>query len=412
MRKMRRIFLIVLDSLGIGAAPDYADFQDCAENHTLRRIAADPAFRCDTVRNLGMGYIPGVEWMGHDAPPVAAVGRLTEKSRGKDTTTGHWELAGRISTHPMPTYPHGFPDSVMQAFCRATGRGFLGNRPASGTQILQELGDEHLASGKLIVYTSADSVFQIAAHESIVPPEQLYAYCRAARQILTGENGVGRVIARPFTGTSPHWVRTANRRDFSLEPPPDTMLDVISGAGMDVIGIGKIADIFAGRGITQSFPTHSNEEGMARLQQWAEKNFHGLCFANLVDFDSLYGHRNDVSGYAKAFAAFDAWLGGFLPLLGEEDVLVLTADHGCDPGDVSTDHTREYVPCMLYGKTLPGGCFGTRPSFADLAAVVTQLLGVDYDGDGQAFSFSAPDISGSRNSDGKERFDVDSLFFP
>lgn len=377
MAKCRRVFVIVLDSLGIGAAPDFADFGDLAENNTLLRIAGDSAFRCDTVRRLGMGYIPGVEWMGHSGAPAAYVCRLRESSRGKDTTSGHWELAGVVSEHPMPTYPNGFPPEIIEKFSRATGRGVLGNCVASGTKIIEELGEEHLRTGKLIVYTSADSVFQIAAHESIVPPEQLYAYCRAARKILCGEHGVGRVIARPFIGDAPHFTRTANRRDFSLDPPRPTMLDAISAAGRDVIGVGKISDIFAGRGITESIHTHSNAEGMEVTAALAQRDFTGLCFVNLVDFDSTYGHRNDTHGYAQAFAAFDAWLAEFLPLLGEDDALLITADHGCDPGDVSTDHTREYVPLLLYGKGIAPGAGGTRP-FTDVSAIVCELLGVAF----------------------------------
>ena len=391
MDNIKRVFLIVLDSLGIGAAPDYAEFGDRADSNTLYRIASDPAFRCDTVRKLGMGYISGVEWMGHYAPPEAAVGRLQEKSRGKDTTTGHWELAGLISAHPMPTYPDGFPDEILDAFKKATGRGVLCNKPASGTQIIQELGQQHIETGDLIVYTSGDSVFQIAAHESVVPVEQLYEYCRMARRILAGEHGVGRVIARPFVGEYPNFTRTANRRDFSLEPPERTMLDAICDAGMDVIGVGKIRDIFAGRGVTESIHTHSNAEGMAVTAELTKRDFHGLCFVNLVDFDSAYGHRNDVHGYAKAFAEFDAWLETFLPLLGEDDALILTADHGCDPGDESTDHTREYVPMIVYGKRVEPCVCGTSPTFTKAAASVCSMLGVPFDCEASRVPFVEPE---------------------
>jgi len=386
MAEIKRVFLIILDSLGIGAAPDYADFGDCRDNDTLRRISMDPAFRCETVRRLGMGHIAGVTWMGNYGSPQSIVYRLVEKSRGKDTTSGHWELAGLISEHPMPTYPDGFPSEIIEAFKKATGRGVLCNKPASGTQIIQELGQKHIETGDLIVYTSADSVFQIAAHEDIVPVEQLYEYCRMARKILVGEHGVGRVIARPFIGENGNFTRTANRRDFSLEPPKPTMLDAIKDAGMDVVGVGKISDIFAGRGITESHPTHSNDEGMAVTAELAQRDFHGLCFVNLVDFDSSYGHRNDVSGYAKAFAEFDAWLATFLPKLKEDDALIITADHGCDPGDESTDHTREYVPFLLHGKKIIPNIrtprFGLNRPMADASAIVCDLLGVEFAGDG------------------------------
>jgi len=383
--KVKRVFLIVLDSLGIGEAPDAAAFGDGGVDcNTFRRISHDPAFRADTVRYLGMGEMDGLSWLGKGACMKSAVMRLREKSAGKDTTTGHWELAGLISDRPMPTYPDGFPPEIMDAFKAATGRGVLCNKPASGTQIIQELGQKHVETGDLIVYTSADSVFQIAAHEDIVPVEQLYEYCRMARKILVGEHGVGRVIARPFVGEAPNFTRTANRRDFSLEPPAPTMLDAISDAGMDVIGVGKIGDIFAGRGLTESIHTHSNREGMEVTAELTKRDFTGLCFVNLVDFDSLYGHRNDVHGYAKAFSEFDAWLATFLPLIKEDDVLIITADHGCDPGDgASTDHTREYVPCMMVGKSVAPLNYGTRPTFADVSAFVCDMLGVDFDGAGK-----------------------------
>ena len=384
MADIKRVFLIVLDSLGIGAEPDAEAFGDVPDCNTFRRISTDPAFRADTVRRLGMGEIEGVEWLGKGEDSQIIGMRLREKSRGKDTTTGHWELAGVVSERPMPTYPDGFPEEVLAKFRQATGRGVLCNKPYSGTDVIRDYGREHLETGDLIVYTSADSVFQIAAHEDVVPVEQLYEYCRMARGILQGEHGVGRVIARPFTGADPNFTRTANRRDFSLTPPAPTMLDAIKDAGRDVIAVGKISDIFAGRGVTRSIHTHSNTEGMEVTARLAKEDFHGLCFVNLVDFDMVYGHRNDISGYAKAFAEFDTWLATFLPLLGEDDALIITADHGCDPGDISTDHTREYVPCMMYGKKLryeKSG--GTRPTFADVSAYVCDMLGVEYHGAGK-----------------------------
>ena len=378
---MKRVFLIVLDSCGIGEMPDAAAFGD-HDCHTLRRIAGSPAFAADTMRRLGLANIDGQAFLGPVAQPLAAVARMTERSAGKDTTVGHWEIAGVVSPRPMPTYPHGFPPEVLEPFCHATGRGVLCNRPYSGTQVIRDYGQQHLETGKLIVYTSADSVFQIAAHEQLVPPEQLYAYCRAARRILTGEHAVGRVIARPFAGTAPEFYRTANRHDFSLEPPAPTLLDALSAAGQTVYAVGKITDIFAGRGVTRRVYTHSNAEGMQQAMQALQEPFAGLCFVNLVDFDMLYGHRQDVDGYAAAFAAFDRWLPGFMAGMEAEDVLMITADHGCDPGDESTDHSREYTPLLVYGQAVrPVNC-GTRPTFADIAATVATYLGVDYTGAG------------------------------
>ncbi|MBQ1951244.1 MAG: phosphopentomutase [Clostridia bacterium] len=376
---MRRVFWIVLDSLGIGAAPDATAFGD-SDCHTLRRISASPHFCVDTLRTLGLAHIDGQDFLAPSGNPVGAYARLTERSAGKDTTIGHWELAGVVSATPFPTYPEGFPADLLAVFSQITGRGVLCNRPYSGTQVIADYGQQHVRTGDLIVYTSADSVFQVAAHEKIVPVDTLYAYCEAARQLLQGEHGVGRVIARPFTGKWPHFQRTANRRDFSLAPPAPTVLDAISRAGLDVRAVGKIHDIFAGRGITHTQRTHSNEEGMAAALTAVQTPFEGLCFVNLVDFDMLYGHRQDVDGYAVALAAFDAWLPCFLAAMQPEDLLVITADHGCDPGDASTDHTREYVPLLLYGAGVPPMNLGTRPTFADVAATVAGWLDVAYAG--------------------------------
>lgn len=371
-----RVFLIVLDSFGIGALPDAEHFGDAGAN-TLKSISTSPFFRAETLRKLGLGNIPGVDCLSPVERPEGCFGRCMERSAGKDTTTGHWELAGVISETPMPTFPGGFPDEVLSALEQETGRGVLCNRPYSGTEVIRDFGEEHLRTGKLIVYTSADSVFQIAAHESVVPTETLYDYCRAARRILTGNYAVGRVIARPFTGTPGNFVRTANRRDFSLEPTGETMLDFLKKTGFDVIGVGKIGDIFAGRGLTESYPTHSNREGMEMTRRIAEKDFHGLCFVNLVDFDMLYGHRNDADGYARTLAEFDDWLGEFLPTLREGDAVILTADHGCDPGDVSTDHTREYIPLLITGKPVPAVLsLGTFPSFTAVGKAALCMLGV------------------------------------
>ena len=296
---------------------------------------------------------------------------------GKDTTVGHWELMGVVSEKPLPTYPNGFPKEVLDAFSEATGRGVLCNLPYSGTDVIRDYGDAHVRTGDLIVYTSADSVFQIAAHEDIVPIETLYDYCRKARAILQGEHGVGRVIARPFVGTSGHYTRTANRHDFSLEPSQKTVLDKIKAAGLDVIAVGKITDIFAGKGVTESIFTHSNDEGMNVTAEVASRDFHGLCFTNLVDFDMLYGHRQDREGYTAAMMAFDRWLSDFYLSLREDDVLIITADHGCDPADDSTDHTREYVPMLVYGKTITPENLGTKLGFDTVGNEVLTFLGIN-----------------------------------
>ena len=380
---MKRIFLIVLDSLGIGAEPDAADFGDVGA-YTLKSVSTGKGFCVDNLRQAGLGNIDGQDFLGAVEHPTAAVARLRERSRGKDTTIGHWELAGVVSSKPMPTYPNGFPREVLDAFTEATGRGVLCNKPYSGTEVIKDYGEEHLKTGKLIVYTSADSVFQIAAHESLVPPEQLYEYCRAARAILQGEHGVGRVIARPFEGEWP-FKRTTNRHDFSLIPPR-TMLNAISESGQQVISVGKINDIFAASGVTESNPTRGNTDGLNKTMALAERDFTGLCFVNLVDFDMLYGHRQDPDGYAAALAEFDRWLPGFMEKMGPDDLVMITADHGCDPCDQSTDHTREYVPLLVLGRQVQPVNLGTRSTFADVAATVSELLGVEYETEGASFA--------------------------
>ena len=378
---MKRVFLIVLDSCGAGALPDAEAFGD-AGAHTLKSCYATGKLMVPHLKKLGLGNIPGLSFLGKEPCPTGAYGRMAEQSAGKDTTTGHWELAGLLLPHPFPTYPEGFPTQILEEFSRRTGRGVLCNKPYSGTEVIRDYGDEQVRTGKLIVYTSADSVFQIAAHEAVVPVEELYDYCRVARELLCGEHAVGRVIARPFVGENGRYTRTANRRDFSLKPTGKTMLDVLKSAGKEVIAVGKIFDIFAGVGITEKHLTHSNEEGMAATAALAGKAFEGLCFVNLVDFDMVYGHRNNAVGYAEALSAFDTWLGTFLPKLGAQDVLLITADHGCDPGDTSTDHTREYVPILLYGNAVKPQNLGTRQTFADVAATVCELLGVTNIGPG------------------------------
>lgn len=376
----KRVFLIVLDSVGIGYEPDAADFGDVGAN-TMKRISASEHFSVPNLLSLGLSEIDGIDYLPKNPSHTAAVARMRELSRGKDTTIGHWEISGVVSESPLPTYPDGFPSDVIEAFKSATGRGVLCNLPYSGTQVIADYGDEHVKSGDLIVYTSADSVFQIAAHEELVPPEKLYEYCRIARGILVGKHAVGRVIARPFVGTSGNYTRTANRRDFSVLPPRDTALDAVKGAGLDVIAVGKITDIFAGVGVTESILTHGNCEAMQVTSELLERDFSGLAFVNLVDFDMLYGHRQDVDGYAAALTEFDKWLGGFLKGMRPDDVLIITADHGCDPGDESTDHTREYVPFVAYGDEIRATNLGTRMGFTEIGITAADLLGVKYTAD-------------------------------
>ncbi len=372
-----RIFLIVLDSLGAGEAPDAAAYGD-EGSHTLRAICRSPGFRIDHLRSLGIGNIDGLNFLGPVPDPHAAYARLRELSAGKDTTTGHFEISGVVMPSPLPTYPNGFPEEIISAFARQTGRAVLCNRPASGTAVIEAYGEEHMRTGALIVYTSADSVFQIAAHEDIVPPDTLYEYCRIARRILVGEHGVGRVIARPFIGTPGSFTRTARRHDFSIAPPADTMLDLLAQNGLETIAVGKINDIFAGRGVSRAIPTTGNDDGMAKTSAIAEEDFRGLCFVNLVDFDSSYGHRNDVSGYGAALSRFDEWLGGFLPKLRRGDVLMITADHGCDPSTPSTDHSREYVPLLIYGEDVVPQNLGTKDGFFRIAATVASAFGLAH----------------------------------
>lgn len=383
--KAKRVFLIVLDSVGIGYAPDAADFGDHGAN-TMKRISASDKFYIPNLLKMGLGNIDGIDYLPKTENPLAAVVRLREKSSGKDTTTGHWEMMGIVSERPMPTYPDGFPKEILEEFSRRTGRDVLCNKPYSGTDVIRDYGKAHVESGDLIVYTSADSVFQIAAHEELVPPEKLYEYCRIAREILIGEHAVGRVIARPFVGKEGAYKRTENRHDFSLTPPKPTAMDAIGKSGLEVISIGKIYDIFSGAGIKKSLPTHNNGEGMQTLIEVQKTNFNGFCFANLVDFDMLYGHRQDIDGYAAALSAFDAWLPEFISGMSEDDVLMITADHGCDPGDQSTDHTREYVPLIVYGKDIPAVNMGTRLGFASIGKTVCDLLGVEFDADAEYIS--------------------------
>lgn len=379
---MKRVFLIVLDSFGIGEEPDAEAFGDAGTN-TLRSCYGSSFFNMPNMAKMGLFNIDGVEVGEKEATPSALYARCREKSMGKDTTIGHWEISGMISPKPMPTYPNGFPDEVIKEFEKRTGRKAIVNSTYSGTKVINDYGDEHVNTGALIVYTSADSVFQIAAHEEVVPLEDLYSYCRIAREILQGEHGVGRVIARPFLGESGNYYRTPHRHDFSLVPPKDTMLNVLKNAGKDVLSIGKIYDIFAGSGITDYVYTTSNEDGIYKTLEWMDRDFNGLCFTNLVDFDMVYGHRRDIDGYAKALAYFDERLPELVEKLGDDDCLMITADHGCDPGYlVTTDHTREYIPFICYGKKINPANAGTRETFADIGATVLKLLDTEGKIDG------------------------------
>ena len=382
----KRVFLIVLDSCGCGEMPDSADFGDAGSN-TLRACTASSRLDIPTLSKMGIFNIDSVDCGTPVPAPTAAYGRMAEKSRGKDTTIGHWELAGLISPHPLPTFPDGFPADFIQAFEEKTGRKVLCNKPYSGTEVIRDYGREQKETGGLICYTSADSVFQIAANEAEIPPEELYRICEIAREMLTGpELGVGRVIARPYTGEYPNYVRTSNRHDFSLLPPAPTLLDALKQAGLATIGVGKIYDIFAGQGITEMVRNKSNADGMEHTLHYAAQDFEGLCFVNLVDFDMLYGHRNDVDGYAAALTEFDGQLRELLPMLKEDDLLFITADHGCDPSTPSTDHSREHVPLLAYGAKIKAAYnLGTRSTYADLAATVAEYFGVKANIAGTSF---------------------------
>lgn len=371
----KRVMLIVLDSVGVGALPDAHLYGDEGSN-TLGNIARRVKLALPNLGKLGLGNIVPIEGIAPAAAPLGAFGKMAELSPGKDTTTGHWEMAGIVLEKPFPIYPEGFPEEIINAFEERTGRKVLGNKPASGTVIIEELGAEHLATGKPIVYTSADSVFQIAAHEEVIPLEELYEMCRVAREILQGEHAVGRVIARPFVGTPGNFQRTANRHDYSIEPPSPTMLELIKDRGLEVVGIGKIGDIYSGKGLTKSVPTKGNADGIDRtLAAWQSVKA-GLVFTNLVDYDMKYGHRNDVEGYAAALEEFDGRLPEIMGQLNEEDLLIITADHGCDPTMPGTDHTREYVPLLIYGDKVKAGTgVGIRKTFADVGATVTGYLG-------------------------------------
>lgn len=381
----KRVFLIVLDSFGIGEMADAGNFGDKGAN-TLRSVSNSEYFDLRNLKNLGLFNIDGVDFLDGVSEPAGAFGRFFEKSMGKDTTVGHWEICGIVSKKPLPVYPQGFPDEIINEFSEKCQRGVLCNKPYSGTDVLEDFGEEHIKSGDLIVYTSADSVFQIAAHEDVVPLEKLYEYCTVAREILKGKHGVGRVIARPFKGTKGSFTRTENRHDFSLEPPKKTILDFIKESGKSVIGVGKINDIFAGKGITEYVYTGSNADGICKTLEYMDRDFCGLCFVNLVDFDMVYGHRNDVDGYAKALTEFDKALPKITGKLKDDDLLIITADHGCDPGyKASTDHTREHIPCLIFGKRIKNVNSGTKEGFCHIGKTVCDYLGVSAYIEGESF---------------------------
>jgi phosphopentomutase len=387
-KNMKRVFLVVLDSVGIGELPDAKDYND-EGSHTLYAVSKSKNFNMPNMKRLGLFDINGVKekFSKLDSAEVfeGSVARLDEKSKGKDTTTGHWEIAGIISETPFPTYPNGFPKEIISEFEERTGRKVICNLPYSGTEVILNYGKEHIETGALIVYTSADSVFQIAAHEDVVSVKELYRYCEIAREILQGEHGVGRVIARPFNGIYPELSRTSNRHDYSLVPSK-TMLDQLVDADLDVLGVGKIYDIFAGQGVTDTVRTKNNEEGIERLIERMAKDFTGLCFVNLVDFDMIYGHRNNLDGYAKALSDFDIQLPRIISALKDEDILIITADHGCDPSTPSTDHSREYVPMVAYGQQIKkNNNIGTRESFADIAATILEYFEVKQKVSGTSF---------------------------
>ena len=381
----KRVFLIVLDSFGIGEAHDSENFGDNGAN-TLRSVSSSIFFKADTLKKLGLFNIDSIDYLNNENNPIGAYGRLAELSAGKDTTIGHWEISGLISKNPLPTFSDGFPEDVINEFSKQTGRQVLCNKPYSGTKVINDYGQKHVETGALIVYTSADSVFQIAAHEDIVPVETLYEYCKIARKILTGKYGVGRVIARPFIGESGDFKRTSNRHDFSIDPPSNTMLDYIKNKGLSTICIGKISDIFNSQGVTECIHTKSNSDGMNKTEQCLKRDFEGLCFVNLVDFDMVYGHRRDIDGYAKAIAEFDFWLEQQLESLKDDDILIITADHGCDPGFTkTTDHTREFVPLLIYGKHIKPVNLGTRNGFCDISKTICDYLLVENNLSGTSF---------------------------
>lgn len=386
INKIKRVFLIVLDSFGIGELEDAADYGDEGSN-TLAAIVKSDKFKAPNLQKLGLFNIEGVDHSMAVEKPLASFARLKEMSKGKDTTIGHWEIAGIVSNKPHPTFPNGFPKDFLEEFSKKTGRGYLCNMPYSGTAVIERYGQEHMKTGDLIVYTSADSVFQIAAHEEVVSLDELYRYCEIARELLKGDDlGVGRVIARPFVGEPGNFTRTPNRHDYSLVPPKKTVMDELLEEGKDSIGVGKIYDIFAGKGIAQTHKMKNNEDGMNITIDLMDKDFEGMCFTNLVDFDMKFGHRNDIDGYANATTEFDLQLGQMMDKMRDDDLLILTADHGCDPSTPSTDHSREHVPMLAYGKMIKEGIdLGTRTSFSDIAKTISEAFSTKGEIEGNSF---------------------------
>nr|WP_256254681.1 phosphopentomutase [Treponema phagedenis] len=384
--EIKRVFLIVMDSFGIGEMPDAWLYKDQGSN-TLRSIVASDKYSTPNLESLGLFNIDGVDFKKSHPSPKANFARMAESSAGKDTIIGHWEIAGIISKSPLPTFPEGFPEEFLQEYSKRVGRGILCNQPYSGTKVIADYGQDHIKTGDLIVYTSADSVFQVAGHEEVLGLDELYRCSQLARDMLVGEElGVGRVIARPFTGQYPNFTRTSNRRDYSLAPPRKTILDYLMEAGLETISVGKISDIFSGRSISRSYPSLNNADGMEKVLDLMEKDFKGLCFVNLVDFDMLYGHRNDVDGYAGAASEFDRDLERLMSKMEAEDLVIITADHGCDPKTPSTDHSREYVPMLAYSQSIKAGVnLGTRKTFADIGATILEIFGLDGDIAGQSF---------------------------
>ncbi|MGM9551055.1 MAG: phosphopentomutase [Clostridia bacterium] len=379
---MKRVFLIVLDGFGVGEAFDASDFHDDGA-YTLKSIVKSKYLNIPSLIKMGLYNL--TDFLPHEENPIASYGRLEEISMGKDTTIGHWEMAGVVSNRPFPTYPDGFPKELLDILSERTGRGILLNGVSSGITAIDMYGDEHVKTGKLIVYTSVDSVLQIAAHEDVIPLPELYSICETAREIFTGDNGVGRIIARPFKGESGNYKRTSNRRDFSLKPPKETILDAVS-KDMEVISVGKISDIFAARGVTESYRTHSNREGIEKTIEIMKSDFKGLCFVNLVDFDMYYGHRRDIDGYAKALSEFDSFLPSMFSAMTDDDCLMITGDHGCDPGFLkTTDHTRENVPIIVYSPSFKGVNLGKMKSFSNIAATISDMLNVDYNCNSEGF---------------------------
>lgn len=383
-----RVFWIVLDSAGVGAAPDAALFDDegCDTFGNCIRYGKEHGYSFPNMTAMGLGNIQGTSFRDPKEKILGTYMKMQEKSMGKDTTVGHWEMAGMVSERPLPTYPNGFPEEIVKAIEEFSGRKVICNLPYSGTEVLKDYGKQQMEEDSLIVYTSADSVLQIAAHEDMIPVEELYEICKKARELMQGEHGVGRIIARPYVGTYPDLERTVRRHDFSLQPPKETILDAMMDKGLATIGVGKIYDIFAGKGISETYPNQGNTKNMEKTMELMDKDFEGLCYVNLVDFDMIYGHRRDVEGYTRALAEVDVQLGQMMAKMGTEDILIVTADHGCDPAFKGTDHTREFIPCLIYGDKIRQDLdLGCRSTYADMAATIAEIFGLSYQGDGESF---------------------------